>query len=51
MGRKILIFLIYENIMKNISTARRDCTAKQENKANYNADHIVPDLIDFFDDD
>ena len=25
--------------------------AKQENKARYNADYIVPDLIDFFGDD
>ena len=25
--------------------------AKQENKVRYNADYIVPDLIDFFGDD
>ena len=27
------------------------CTAKQENKASYSTDYIVPDLIDFFGDD
>ena len=29
----------------------RDYTGKQENKASYNTDYIVPDLIQFFGDD
>ena len=37
-------------MLKNTATARSECTAKQENKASYNAYYIVPDLIDFFDD-
>ena len=51
MGRKTSIFLIYENILKSIATVRSECTAKHQNKANYNIDYIVPDLIDFFGDD
>ena len=46
MGRKLRFLLIYENILKSIATARSDCTAKHENKASYNTDYIVPDLID-----
>ena len=42
MGRKTLL--------KSIVTARRECTVKEENKVSYNADYIVPDLIDFFGD-
>ena len=38
-------------MLKSISTARSECTAKHENKASYNTDYIVPDLIDFFGDD
>ena len=38
-------------MLKSISTARSECTAKQENKASYNTDYIVSDLIDFFGDD
>ena len=38
-------------MLKSIATARSECTAKQENKASYNADYIVPDLIDIFGDD
>ena len=38
-------------MLKSIVTARSACTAKQENKASYNTDYIVPDLIDFFGDD
>ena len=26
-----------------------ECTTKQENKASYNTDYIVPDWIEFFD--
>ena len=32
MGRKTPIFLIYENMLKSIAAARRECTAKQEIK-------------------
>ena len=35
-------------MLKSIATARSECTAKQENKASYNADYIVSDLIDLF---
>ena len=38
-------------MLKSVATARSECTAKQENKASYNTDYIVPDLIDFFGDD
>ena len=38
-------------MLKNIATTRSECKAKQENKASYNIDCIVPDLIDFFGDD
>ena len=48
---KLRFLLISENMLKSITTARSECTAKQENKANFNTDYIVPDLIDFFGDD
>ena len=51
MDDKTQISLIYENILKSIATARSECTTKHENKASYNKDFIVPDLIDFFGDD
>ena len=38
-------------MLKSIATARSECTAKHKNKASYNTDYIVPDLIDFFGDD
>ena len=38
-------------MLKSIATTIRECTAKQENKANYNTDYIVSDLIDFFGND
>ena len=38
-------------MLKNIATARSECTAKQENKTSYNTDYIFPDLTDFFGDD
>ena len=38
-------------MLKSIATARSECTEKCENKASYNPDYIVPDLIDFFDND
>ena len=37
--------------VEKIAKARSECTAKQENKATYNTDYIVPDLIDFLGDD
>ena len=48
---KFRFLLIYETMLKGIATAHSECTGKQVNKATYNADYIVPDLIDFFDDD
>ena len=39
------------DVLKSIATARSECTAKHKNKASYNADYIVPDLIDFLGDD
>ena len=38
-------------MLKSIATALSEYTAKQENKASYNADYIVSDLIDLFGDD
>ena len=38
-------------ILKSIATARSEGTTKDENKASYSTDYIVPDLIDFFGDD
>ena len=38
-------------MLKSIATACSECTAKYESKASYNTDYVVPDLIDFFDDD
>ena len=32
-------------MLKSIATARSDCTAKHENKASYNTDYIIPDLL------
>ena len=51
MGRKTpIFFLIYENMLKSIATARSEYTAKHKNKASYNTDYIVPDLIGVFGD-
>ena len=38
-------------MLKNIATARSECSTKNENKANYNTDYIVSDLVDFFNND
>ena len=38
-------------MLKNIATVRSECTVKYENKASYNTDYIVPNLIDYFGDD
>ena len=38
-------------MLKSIATAHGKCLAKQENKASYNPDYVVPDLTDFFGDD
>ena len=48
---KLRFLFIYEIMLKSIATTRSECTAKQENKASYNTDYIVPNLIDFFGDD
>ena len=37
-------------MLKRIATARSECTTKHENKASFNIDYIVPDLIDFIGD-
>ena len=50
MGRKTPIFLIYENMLKSIATARIECKTRKK-KASCNTDYIVPDLIDFFGED
>ena len=42
---------MYENMLKSITEARSECTAKHGNKTSYNTDYIVPDLIDSFGDD
>ena len=36
-------------MLKNIAMVRSECTSKHKNKASYNIDYIVSDLIDFFD--
>ena len=38
-------------MLKSIATDGSECTAKHKNKASYNTDFIVPDLIDFSGDD
>ena len=38
-------------MFKSTATAHSECTAKHKNKASYNRDYFVPDLIDFFGDD
>ena len=48
---KLRFLLICENMLESIATARSECTRKHENKASYNTDYFVPDLIDFFGDD
>ena len=48
---KLRFLLIYKNMLKSIATVRSDYTAKHENKASYNTDYIVSNLIDFFGDD
>ena len=45
---KLRFLLIFQ---KNIATARTECTTKHENKASYNTDYLVPDLIEFFGND
>ena len=47
MGHKTLISF---NLRKYVEK-HHECTAKQQNQTTYIADYIVPDLIDFFDDD
>ena len=38
-------------MLKSNATTSSECKAKQENKASYNTDYMVPDLIDIFGDD
>ena len=38
-------------MLKGIATIRSECTVKHENNASYDTDYIVPNLIDFFDND
>ena len=35
-------------MLRSIAMACSECRAKHENKASYNTDYIVPDMIDFF---
>ena len=51
MGCKTPISFNLRNILKNIATAHSECTTKYENKASFNKDYIVPNLIDFFGND
>ena len=48
---KLRFLLIDEKLLTSFATACSECTFKQEKKANYNTDHLVPNLIDFFGDD
>ena len=47
---KLWFLLIYENMLESIATVRSECTAKHKNKASYNTNYTVPNLIDFFGD-
>ena len=38
-------------MLQSIAKARTECTAKHEDKASYNRDYIVPDLIEIFGDE
>ena len=38
-------------MLKSIATADSERSAKQENKASYSTDYIVPGLVHFFDND
>ena len=48
MCRKTLISFDLKNTLKRMATARRECTAKHENKALYKTDYTVPDFIEVF---
>ena len=43
-------FNLWKYVEKH-ATARSECTAKHKNKAMYNTDYVVADLIDIFGDD
>ena len=51
MARKSLISFSLLKYVEKHCNGPYWCTAKQENKASYNTDYIVPDLIDFFGND
>ena len=48
---KLRFLFICENMLENIASALTECTAKHENKASYNLDYVVSDLIHVFGDD
>ena len=48
MGVKLRFLFTSENMLKSIAAADSECTAKYENKASYNTDYIIPNLIDFW---
>ena len=47
---KLRFLLIYENMVRNVTTTRSECTAKYGDKAGYNIVFTVSDLIDFLSD-
>ena len=47
---KLRFLLIYENMVRNVTTTRSECTAKYGNKAGYNIVFTVSDLIGFLSD-
>ena len=51
MGRKTPISFNLRKYIEKHCNSRIECIAKHANKASYNTDYIVPDLIDFFVDD
>ena len=48
---KLRFLFICENMLENIASDLTECTAKHENKASYNIDYVVSDLIHVFGDD
>ena len=49
-GRKTQISFNLQKFVEKHCNGRCESTTKHENKASYNTDYIVPDLIDFPDD-
>ena len=48
MGCKTPISFDLQKYVEKHCRARSECTTKHENKASYNLDYIIPDLIEFF---